>query len=134
MQQRTVTVTAAQILAIDATPVELVPAPGPGIILTPWAVTAVLHFLTAAHTLGSAINVNVGPLANGHGFLAILAATVNGAANRAEQEYGAVPTTPGGVLAEFEDQNINLQAVGAAFVAGAGSLTVTVFYNSSRIS
>ncbi len=132
MQQRTLTLTAAQILAIDATPIEIVPAPGVGVYLTPVAVSSVLHFGTAAHTLGSAINAYVGLKANGNFILAATAAHVNAGANEIEENTGDPVTGSPSPQAQFENQNINLQAAGAAFVAGDGTLTVTVYYNSSR--
>lgn len=134
MQQRTINIPSAQVLTLNSIPVELVPHPGAGIVLTPWACTTVLHFAGLAHLLGGPVHVTVGPLANGHGFVGILQATVQAAADSCDEEYALPPTTPSGVLAQFEDQPIMLTAAGADFTNAGGSLTVTVFYNSSRIS
>lgn len=132
MQQRTITLTSAQLLALGATPIQLVPAPGVGIYLTPIAVSSVLHFGTIAYAAGSAVNCYIGTKANGNSIPAATAAHVNSAANSIEQLTGAPVTGTPDVQANIENAALNISSSGAEFTTGDGTLTVTVYYNSSR--
>lgn len=132
MQQRTITLTSAQILALNATPIEIVPAPGAGIYLTPVAVSSVLHFGSVGYANGSQVNCYVGALGNGNFIKAATAAHINSGANDIEQLIGDPLTGTPDAQANIENQNLRLEAAGAAFITGDGTLTVTVYYNSSR--
>lgn len=132
MQQSRITIPSASILAINGTPVILAPAPGVGRIIIPFGLVAVLHYGGVAYANGSAINAYVGPIANAHTALAILAAFVNSGADAAHESPFLSPLDYD-PLAEFENEPINLQATGAAFITGTGSLTVTLFYNTALI-
>lgn len=132
MQQRTITLSTAQILAIDATPIEIVPAPPAGQYLTPVSISSVCHFNANAFAAGSQVNCYVGLKANGNFIKAATAAHVNSGANSIEQNIGDPLTGTPDVQANIEANNLNLQAAGAAFTTGDGTLTVTVYYNSSR--
>lgn len=132
MQQRTLTLTSAQLLALGATPVEIVPAPGVGVYLTPIAVSSVNHFGTLAYAAGSAVQCYIGTKANGNLIPAATAAHVNAAANSIEQLTGAPTTATPDAQANIENAALNISASGAEFTTGDGTLTVTVYYNSSR--
>lgn len=133
MQTVKKTLTTAQILALNATPIELAPAPGSGKILIPVSLVVSIHFNSVAFAAGSAVDLYLGPKANGKLFASILAATINAAANTADEEI-CVAVNVNGLLALFENQNLNLQTVGAAFTTGDGSITVTLFYNTGSVS
>lgn len=59
VEYKAVTITAAQILALFATPVELVPAPGAGRVLELVSVLLALDYGTVVYTIGTAGNIQV---------------------------------------------------------------------------
>lgn len=134
MQQVTKTITSAQILASFTAPIALVPAPGAGIALEPIAVAVKLHFGTAAYVGANNLVASVGAPANGHSIEACSSTTLDAAVDTIEENVGATQTTPAGPAADFENQPINLSTLTANPTVGDGTLTVTVFYNSSRTS
>ena len=133
MQSSKVTLTTAQILALDATPIELAPAPGPGKIIIPIGVVAVLHAGATPFAAGSSVHAFIGLEADAHDQEAFTAAFVNAAADAAAESI-FMSSADTDILADYENKAINLVAVGAAFTTGDGSLTVTLFYNTALTS
>lgn len=134
MQQRTIQLTSAQILALGATPVEVVAAPGAGYALIPFATVAVLHFGAAAYILGSQVNLYLGAKGNAHLSIALTAAFVNLLEDSIAETLAVGLAALPDVLADGENQALNLSNVGAEFTTGDGTITVTVFYGTARVS
>lgn len=133
MQQVTRTLTAAEILAIETTAIELVPAPGPSLILIPHSLTAKIHSTgMTQYANGSQLNLYLGIKANALLFAAIPAALVLNAADKTQAGIMTAASSVNDVSAKVDNVAINIAAVGAAFITGTGTLTITLFYSTGK--
>lgn len=130
MQQRNITLTSADLLALAGTPIELVPAPGAGKILTPFAVTARLNFLTAAHTAGSQPVIKYKDAATNQEFDVLSVELVKAAATSAQSSVCGIPGTAIDAVANTVNQPLVLSVAGADFATAGGSLDLTIFYGT----
>lgn len=134
MQTSKIQLSSAQILAIETTGIDLVPAPGAGKIVTIVALVASTHFLSAAYAAGSALGLIYAGTAKAPSADVCTAAVVNAAADRvsvmAIGTLAAVDDAP----ASIANKAIQIKAVGAAFTTGDGTMTVTAFYNTASLA
>lgn len=134
MQTSKIQLSSAQLLAINATPVDIVPAPGAGKIVTIVALVYSGHFGSAAYINGSALGLIYAGTAKAPSADVCTAAVVNAAADHvsvmAIGTLDAVDDTP----ANIANKAIQLKAVGAAFTTGDGTATVTAFYNTASLA
>lgn len=134
MQQVNKTLTAAEIKALFTTPIELVPAPGAGRALIPFAAVAVLHFLTTAFAGANDMNISLGPVANGHTHQLLSSGSLDALADAAEEHLSLELAAAFGALAEFENQNLRAYVPVANPTLGLGSVTITVYYGTAKIT
>jgi hypothetical protein len=133
----TLTLTAAEVLALDVTPIQLVPAPGAGIILVPQF--AVYEFDVAGSPPGEFANthsndlqiyVNTTQVGN-------LQASSAGLIDQSQQTFetaNASATNIFGDVAEIVNQPIMLFNNSSAYTGGGSStLTVTVYYTTYEV-
>ncbi len=127
-------ITSAQLLALKATPVLLIPVdivvpPNPNVILIPLSISLHYLFLTAAYTLNAGtLRLYYGPVANAKPLCADQAALLT---NVASEVNPNVAVSAVGVVTEAQGLNmpIYLGNAGAAeFTVGGGSLVVNVTY------
>lgn len=132
MQQTTLTLTSAQILNLHATPVEIVPAPGPNRILVPISISAKLHFGGTAYLLGDDINLLLGAKADTHQVAAIDKLLVESAADENASGLKTAWAVARDVAAKIENVALSLSVTATAYTTGNGTLTVTVFYGTGK--
>lgn len=123
-------VTSAQLKALRATSVELVAAPGTGLIITPVNVVYRYNFLTTTYTLNAGtLRTFYGPVANNIPMHADVAGgLIDAAANR---NIPFVPMIKQGPVTDATSLNMPIQLGndGAAeYTLGLGSLDVLVIY------
>lgn len=128
MDYRTdIVLTSAQILALQTTPVTLIPAPGAGLMLVPE--TIVLRMLggTQYTDAGGAVSFSVGTMST-----ALAANTIvtgpNGATQRSQQVLGFTGTSTAAAPPTNENASLTIQKATNNFAAGTGTLHITVFY------
>jgi hypothetical protein len=119
-----VTLSSAQILALNSTPIQLVAAPGAGLMIEVLGISGTMNFLTAAY----ATNTNVSILFNGAGlslftFNAILTSTVT-RTGRATP----VALTGTNALQILANTKLEIQAPVGNPTTGAGSLDIYITY------
>lgn len=133
MQQRNTHVSSVELLAIETTPVLLVPAPGAKRSIIWFKSVVRFNFVTAAYTAGSNIHVFNGNPANSvdQGLIVTAGFMGTGISVIALQPGLLVPTS--GLLGSLENQPLNLKAVGAAFLTGDSTLDITTFYGTALI-
>lgn len=125
MLQVTRTLTVAEVLAMNATPIEIIRAPGAGKILLPQFF--VLELFSTGHTpfaAGSAINFGTPAVAD---IMSLDATHLTSATD----EFGWTSTLQidGVAPADLQNQALSLRAAGSAFTGGTGCIvTVTVGY------
>jgi hypothetical protein len=135
------TITNAQILAMHATPITLVAAPGAGKFIQLDALVFNYLYLTAAFTSGGAFNLYYGATTGtqikvGPGGLSVLAATflTGPTANAVGSFSGQMDpynTTEGyDVSANLLNQPVVLTNASGAFATGGGSLVVQAIYRT----
>lgn len=133
MPMRSIHLTAAEIKAAGPILKELVPAPGAGKTLIPLALAWRLNFLTLAFAAGSALDVNMGPAANANKWATVIAAAE---VNDAESSIGVAEMPVAAVediVANMENQALNLCLAGAQFTTGLGSLDIDILYGISGL-
>ena len=122
------TLTSTNLLALRATPMQLVPAPGAGKYLRLLSYDLIYTFLTAAYTNTNAtLKLFQGTTANAVALTGDLGAILTNTASR--QSNGAAPVVSLDTLTHM--QNVALFAGNdgsAEFLAGAGSLKILVTY------
>lgn len=133
MQQLNLTLTSAWLLAMYATPIELVPAPGAGRILVPIAFAARLNFNTVPYVGNKDISLVLGNPANGIRCMAISFDLIGAAAHTSAS--GPLLQWPRvtDVLANIENVALNLQTDSAELTAGNSTIDLTIFYGTAKI-
>lgn len=124
----TVTLNAAQISAMFATPQLLIPAPGAGFATIVDQVSYYFNFATAAFATGGATVVQYAATANGAGTNALSATIPAAMLTTGSSRLYSLVGVVGSALTGITNQGIYLSNQTAAFTAG-GASTVTVSLN-----
>jgi hypothetical protein len=122
--------TSAQLLALHATPVLLIPAPAAGTFIRVLNYELLYTFLTSAYTNTNAtLKLFQGTTANAVALTADLGAILTNTASRIG--LGAAPVAVTDTLAHIENVGIFAGNDGSAeFLAGAGSLSIFIDYET----
>lgn len=128
MQQRTVTLSPADILSLLVTPFQIAGAPGPNFALVPVSITGKLLFGTTPYAGGSNLTIQIGPLGASGTQPAILAGVLTAGADEIQLAPTPAFTAFAGSSTLNENMGIFLSIPGPAFTLGDGSLIVTIFY------
>lgn len=128
--------TSAQLKALKATPITIIPAPGVGKFIEVMQAAAYYSFLTGAYTLNAGtLKLYHGPAANAKVLTADLAAgMIDQAVNMSELD---IPILATGALTDAQALNVGIVAAntGAAeFTVGAGTVELVVFYQIVSVS
>jgi hypothetical protein len=128
MDYRTdITLTSAQILALQTTPVTIIPAPGPGLMLCPETVIMRMIGGTQYTDAGGAVSFSVGTMS-----AALAANTIitgpSGAGSRSQQIFAFVGTSTAASPPTNENAAMTISKATNNFAAGTGTLHITVFY------
>lgn len=126
MLYATTNVTAAQMLDLFDTPVELVAAPGAGLVVVPLYITATSHFNTTPYSEGTFISCYLGEVDINFGQV-IGGAVQQGTDRQVLQTWGET-FYPEASVQLIEDQPLLLKASGSNPVDGDGTLTVEIGY------
>lgn len=133
MQILKTSLSSAQLLALAATPVQIVAAPGAGNVILPLSIILRSNFNTAAYAAGSQVNLYIGSKANGL-LLPVCAATfVQSVATRVQLTPLTAFAAVLDVSANIVNQALYLSAVGAEFTTGDGTLDVYLAYDPWRL-
>lgn len=122
-----VTLTSAQILALAASPVPLIPAPGAGNIITLFRFTATLNFNSVAYS-STAIGLFYGNNAGTTTAIMITPTTVGAAVSTTQNNRGDVT---GATLASMVNTPVVVTAA-ASPTAGNSTMDVDVWYAISK--
>lgn len=125
------TLTAAQFIGMYANPVELVAAPGAGLMHVVDRVEYFVDYGTAQFTGGGVVTVQYGATVNGGGLNAsadTAAALFNG--YTADSTVGAVGASESGAAASKVNAGLYLSNETAAFATGDSVITVKVWYDT----
>lgn len=128
----TVTLTAAQILAMYATPQLLIPAPGAGFAIIVDQISFYYNFVTAAFASGGVNIVQYAATANGAGTNALSATIPAATLTTGSSRIYALGGNVGNALTGVTNQGIYLSNQTGAFTGG-GASTVTVSLNYFNI-
>lgn len=119
--------TSAQLLTLLGTPVTLVPAPGPGLMLCPDTIVIRTIGLTAAYTdAGGAVSFNIGSLTAALSANTIITGPTNG--QRSQQIFGFGGTSTAAAAPTNENAPLTISKATNNFAAGSGTCHITVFY------
>lgn len=125
VQRATVTIPTAEVLTLNATPVELVPAPGAGKSILVHDASLVIDFNSAAYATQTTVNIGV------NGADAAQAVFTNGLNATADKSVKAAITSSTGASDEQLPANAALEASvpTANPTAGDSDITIEVFYS-----
>jgi hypothetical protein len=128
-----VTLTSAQILALQTTPVTLVPAPGAGLMLIPDKAVIRVAGVTAAYTdAGGAVSFNIGTMTQVLGANTVFTGPTAGQVSQQIQSFSGTST------AAAPSTNINapltISKATNNFAAGSGTAHITVYYTTEPAS
>jgi hypothetical protein len=122
------TLTSAQILALQTTPVTLIPAPGPGLMIVPETVILRMQGVTAAYTdAGGAVSFNVGSMTSALGANTIFTGPTNGQRSQQVVAFGGTSTAANPPT--NENAAMTISKATNNFAAGSGTCHITVFYS-----
>lgn len=130
MQQASVTLQPADVIAMFAAPVQLLPAPGEDRMIRVLDVEYVLDFDSAQYTGGGAIQLQYGDTINAGGLSAsvdLAAATLNGYA--ADSTVGVSGESESGDAADKVNEGIYISNDTAAFATGDSPVTVKIWFS-----
>lgn len=129
LQNVTVTLTAAQLLALNATPVQLIPAPGAGFAVIPVYASMQYKFVTAGYGNAADYNLCIGPAAATDTQCAIIQPTAGFLDQTSSQiAIAASETTAPQSLYENAAIDVLLLSSSGALTGGGGSLTINLTY------
>ena len=125
-----VNLTAAQLKAIKATPIEIIPTPGAGLALSVIFTSLKYNFLTTAFTINAGkFRLFLGAVAQN---VPLFADVATGFIDQtASQDIVSIPSLSSGVQTVAHAENVNVTAANdgsAEFTLGDGTLDVIVLY------
>jgi hypothetical protein len=126
-----VTLTSAQILALAATPVQLIASPGAGKFISVFGLVANYTAGTTPYTVGEseALSIEHGSTA-GSEFLIQTTGFLDQAASQIDPistVFGSAEATPLPV-ADMDNQNLRVNGAGSTITLGNGTLTFIIYY------
>lgn len=120
--------TSAQILALQATPINLVAAPAAGLMIVPQSVIIRVFGLTAAYTdAGGAVSLSVGTMTTALAANTIFTGPTNG--QRSQQVIAFAGTSTAAATPTNEAAALTISKATNNFAAGSGTAHITVFYS-----
>lgn len=122
------TLTSAQILALNGTAVTLVPAPGAGLMICPETIILRMAGGTAAYTDGGggAVSFNLGTMTTALAANTIFTASTSG--QRSQQILPFSGTSTAANPPTNENAALTISKATGNFAAGTGTMHITVFY------
>lgn len=131
VQRLVLTLTNAQVLALFATPLQLLPAPGTGLFYDVLKAVVVNENTGTAYAGGGAITVGYGTTASTNALASTIAATflTSGTAAQAIAESGVLNTVLAGTA--ILNQPLYITNATAAFTTGTGTVRVILEYSVS---
>lgn len=124
---KTITLTAAEVLALNSSPKELLPAPGAGKYYEVLSVSLTYDFVTA-YTIGAATNLNI-HYTNGAGVSTMVDLAATGFLDQAQDETRILARTALNVEPALNAAMV-LALAGADVTAGTSTLTVDIVYRT----
>ena len=122
-----ITLTSAQIPALQSTPVTIVAAPGAGLMIIPEAMIIRMSGLTAAYTdAGGAVSFSVGTMATALAANTIFTGPTNG--QRSQQIISFAGTSTAAAPPTNENAPLTISKITNNFAAGSGTCHITVMY------
>lgn len=134
MDYRTdIVLTSAQILALQTTPVNLIPAPGVGLMICPETIIIRVSGLTAAYTdVGGAVSFSVGTMSAALAANTVFTGPTNG--QRSQQIFAFGGTSTAAAPPTNENAALTISKATNNFAAGSGTCHITVFYTVEVVS
>lgn len=119
--------TSAQILALQTTPITLVPAPGPGLMIIPETIIIRMQGLTAAYTdAGGAVSFNIGTMSIALAANTVFTGPTNG--QRSQQVVAGSGISTAANPPTNENAPLTISKATNNFAAGSGTCRITVTY------
>jgi hypothetical protein len=119
--------TSAQILALQTGAIQLLPAPGVGLMICPETIVIRVFGLTAAYTdAGGAVSFNIGTMTAALAANTVFTGPTNG--QRSQQIFAFNGTSTAAAPPTNENAAMTISKATNNFAAGSGTAHITVFY------
>lgn len=130
-QCKDVSLTSAQILALDGTAVPLIAAPGAGLMLVPSLIIIRVAGLTAAYTdAGGAVQFAIGSMVFALAANTVFTGPTDGEQSQQIVAYAGISTHAN--PSTNVNAALNIQKITNNFAAGSGTAHITIYYTTEK--